>query len=116
MKSLLLKFNDSYITACMLVLDIKFQFGPTLDDHSIYLNRAGFIQFYQKIEFLLSVSISSFILGMICCGCFFIPLFIIRKRCAHPRSKKPNIELSENLAYETIPYPRPNVQDKHLMQ
>lgn len=45
--------------------------------------------------------VASFVLGMIC-GVVFLSLpYLIKKRCE--ALKKKNIELSENMAYETIP-------------
>lgn len=47
--------------------------------------------------------VTSFVLGMICGALFLLlPYLIIKKRCEAKNKKK--IEISQNMAYETIPF------------
>ena len=56
------------------------------------------------MEGLAGFTVASFVLGMICGALFLLlPYLIIKKRCEAINKKK--IEISQNMAYETIPFP-----------
>ena len=70
---------------------------------------AGFI--HGKVESLVSFTVASFVLGMICGVLFLLLPYLIKKRCDTINKKK--IEISQNMAYETILFPpKSTIQEK----
>ena len=52
---------------------------------------------------LAGFTVASFVLGVICGALFLLLPYLIKKRCEAINKKK--IEISQNMAYETIPFP-----------
>jgi hypothetical protein len=58
---------------------------------------------YGRVEGLVGFTVASFILGMICGALVLLLPYLIKKRREAINKKK--MELSQNMAYETIPFP-----------
>ena len=61
------------------------------------------------------LTVASFVLGMICGALFLLLPYLFKKRCETINKKK--IELSQNMAYETIPFPSKSIfQEKAMIK
>ena len=70
---------------------------------------------YGRIEGLVGFTVASFVLGMICGALFLLLPYLFKKRCETINKKK--IELSQNMAYETIPFPSKSIfQEKAMIK
>ena len=67
------------------------------------------------MEGLAGFTVASFVLGMICSALFLVLPYLIKKKYEAINKKK--IEISQNMAYETIPFPsKLNFQEKTMIK